>query len=150
VIEYITNHFYDASAAILLACFTAYLGWRSWNKFRLINAKDAFNKKAHSIFEGLYPIPTNWPNNGLEVKVILEALFNDLQVAVNDFRQYLPKRKQTVFDEAWFIYRLGEDGREIDKQCYQQYMGFSSPDTPTRDSKELFHENVSRLLSFAK
>lgn len=48
------------------------------------------------------------------------------------------------------MYRLGPDGREIDKQLYHQYMGFTSPYEPAIDPKVAFHANVKRLLDFAR
>lgn len=99
---------------------------------------------------GLYPIPANWPDNGNAVDKILRAAFPALQSAVAEFRDSVPSRDRRPVDQAWFIYRLGADGREVDKQCYHQYMGFGSPDRVVPDSKATFRANVSRLLSFAK
>ena len=103
-----------------------------------------------AISHRLYPIPVHWPDSGNAVDQILRAAFPALQTAVTEFRDSLPICRRRKFDQAWFIYRLGSEGRKIDKQCYDQYMGFSSPDKVIPDSKVTFHVNVSRLLSFSR
>ncbi len=109
-----------------------------------------FRSSVLSALSGLHPIPVNWPDHGNAVDKILRAAFPVLQSAVAEFRDSLSVCDRRDFDQAWFIYRLGADGRELDKQCYHQYMGFSSPDRIIPDSKVTFYANVSRLLSFAK
>ena len=95
---------------------------------------------------GMYPVPTSWPQN---VDSHLRQLFPAIQSAVEEFRPYVPRQYQRSYDRAWFTYRLGPDGREIDEQLYHQYMGFTSPDEPVADQKATFHSNVKRLLAFA-
>jgi hypothetical protein len=97
-------------------------------------------------FTGLYPIPTNWPGN---IDAHLRQVFPQLQRAVAEFRAYVPWHARRSYDQAWFVYRLGPDGREIDKQLYQQYMGFTSPGEPVVDPKDTFRANVAGLLAFA-
>lgn len=95
---------------------------------------------------GLYPIPTNWPSN---VDAHLRKAFPTLQRAIAEFRPYVPWYSRRSYDNAWRVYRVGTDGREIDKQVYHQYMGFTSPGEPVIDPKETFRVNVSRLFRFA-
>jgi len=97
-------------------------------------------------FSGLYPIPSNWPKN---VDAHLRQLFPIVQRAVAEFRPYVPLHSRKRYDKAWFIYRLGEDGREIDRHVYHQYMGFTSPGEPVVDPKDTFRTNVGKLLEFA-
>ena len=97
-------------------------------------------------FAGLYPIPTNWPD---DIDAHLRQVFPLLQRAADEFRPYIPRYSQRSYDTAWFNYRLGPDGREIDKQLYHQYMGFTSPGKPIIDPKETFRNNVAALLAFA-
>jgi hypothetical protein len=96
--------------------------------------------------EGLYPIPSGWPQDGIIVERMLKEKFPRLQTAVAEFGKSLPWYKQKGFNKAWFIYRLGEDGREIDIQCYHQYMPFGS----NPNFKENFKHNVDNLLKFSK
>ena len=139
------NHFYEISTAIFMACFTAWLGWRTWNKIRRISAGDKFKTTILQALSDVYQIASDWPEN---IDNYLRSKFPVLQAAANDFSGILRNNEKSAFDEAWFIYRVGENGREIDKQCYHQYMGFSSPDEPNKDHKKAFYSNVSNLLSF--
>lgn len=95
---------------------------------------------------GMYPVPTTWPAN---IDLHLRQLFPAVQRAVQEFRPYVPWYSKRSYDRAWFVYRLGIDGREIDKQLYHQYMGFTSPCEPVVDPKVTFHANVKKLLAFA-
>lgn len=96
-------------------------------------------------FAGLYPVPSNWPKN---IDVHLRQAFPLIQRAVAEFRPYVPRRARNSYDQAWFVYRLGTDGREIDKQLYHQYMGFTDPGQPVVDPKMTFYNNVAGLLAF--
>jgi hypothetical protein len=95
---------------------------------------------------GLYPVPSSWPAN---IDSHLRQIFPALQQAIAEFRPYVPWYSRRSYDRAWFVYRLGPDGREIDKQLYHQYMGFTSPGEPVIDPKETFRVNVAALLAFA-
>jgi hypothetical protein len=97
-------------------------------------------------FTGLYPVPANWPG---DIDSHLRRAFPLLQRAVAEFRPYISWRARRSYDQAWFVYRLGPEGREIDKQLYHQYMGFTSPGEPVVDPKETFRANVAGLLAFA-
>jgi hypothetical protein len=148
----------DGTDLWLLAIAGACLAWfiphrlsisrERQSSFRAASVK--FRSTVLGTLSGLYPIPVHWPSDGNAVDHILRAAFPALQTAVTEFKDSLPRRHRRAFDQAWFIYRLGSDGREIDKQCYFQYMGFSSPDRVIPDSKVTFHDDVSRLLLFAK
>ncbi|MEK6708334.1 MAG: hypothetical protein AABY81_05965 [Pseudomonadota bacterium] len=152
-----SNHFIafllniPAGVFIVLAFLIAILGAFSVQRFIAFRtASVKFRSAVLGILSGLYPIPANWPSSGSAVDQILRVTFPALQTAVTEFKDSLPRRHRRAFDQAWFICRLGSDGREIDKQCYHQYMGFSSPDKVIPDSKVTFHANVSLLLRFAK
>jgi hypothetical protein len=108
---------------------------------RAANAK--FMSVALAQFNGLYPHPTGWPAN---VEGHLRSIFSALSAAVAEFSLHLSSAEKAAFIEAWRVYRLGHDGREIDQQCYDQYMGFGGMSNP----KHRFHLNVSALLSFAE
>lgn len=105
-----------------------------------------FRTSLFQAMTGLYPVPSNWPGN---IDAHLRQVFPALQQAVSEFRPYVPWHARRSYDRAWFVYRLGRDGREIDKQLYHQYMGFTSPGEPVIDPKETFRVNVAGLLAFA-
>ena len=54
------------------------------------------------------------------------------------------------FNKAWDFYRLGEDGRLIDKQLYLQYMGFQTNDDPVIDPEARIKDNINKILAHAK
>lgn len=90
---------------------------------------------------GLYPLPTNWPD---DVNASMRKLFPVLQAAVAGFRPYVPLWRRRAFDKAWNNYRC-DTGRAIDMQNYHQYIAFES----NPNAKENLQRNVDRLLSFS-
>ena len=110
------------------------------------NAAVKFRSALLDAFSGMYPVPATWPAN---IDSHLRQLFPTVQRAVEEFRPYVPWYSKRSYDTAWFVYRLGHDGREIDKQLYHQYMGFTTPGEPAVNPKETFHANVNKLLAFA-
>jgi hypothetical protein len=107
-------------------------------------ASQKFRASILNTLSGLYPIPSKWPD-GLDIDVQLRSVFPQVQSAVEEFRPFVPWYRRGSFEKAWFLYRLGDGGREIDKQCYHQYMAFG--DNPT--FRENFKRNVDHLLRFA-
>ena len=112
-------------------------------KSRTANARKAFRDEVLQAFAGMYPIATDWP---ADVNQHLRSVFPQLQAATEKLRPFIHRRHRKDFDRAWDIYRVGMNGRPtIDAQVYHQYMGFSGQPNP----REMFRENVTRLLSFA-
>jgi hypothetical protein len=109
---------------------------------RYASACEKYRSALLNIFSGLYPNPTDWPQN---VDAKLRSIFPDLQKATEEFRHYLPWYKRIGFDRAWFKYRCAT-GRKIDTQCYHHYIGFQGQPDP----KETFRKNVGKMLSYAK
>lgn len=125
--------------------------------FRTASAK--FRSSVLGALSGLYPIPGNWPSQGLDIMEVLKDRFPPLQEAVAEFRDHVPFLERWIFDRAWRSYRLGKEGREIDGQYYWQYVPHSGEGVEqgrhykydnTRTYKDDFKKNVDRLLSFAK
>jgi len=127
--------------SVLLACFIAWLGYRTAYRGRRATACATF--RAAVIFElsSIYPTPSEWPN---DINHFLRNRFTAIQSAVENFRPFVPWWNRWRFDRAWFRYRCST-GRKIDTQCYHHYMAFG--DNP--NYKRTFHSNVSNLLSFA-
>jgi len=128
--------------SVLLACFGGYIVWRNNFKSRRAAACADFRSAILAQLGAIYPTPANWP---ADITTFLRVAFPKLQTAVAAFRPFVPLWRRPAFDHAWFIYRLGLGGREIDQQLYHQYMAFD--DNP--NYKEKLRENVDRLLSFA-
>lgn len=81
-------------------------------------AADTFRSTILAELEGLYPNPTNWPSQKMMIDKILRDKLPKLQIAVAEFKPFLSTSRQVAFEEAWFVYRVGKDGRDIDEQCY--------------------------------
>ena len=105
-------------------------------------AAATFKSKVLSELEGLYPIPTNWPK---DINTFLRDKFPRLQIAVNEFKTYLPKNEQAELEKAWFIYRAGEDSPEAYRQYYWQYIPSSG--STMINGKEVEHDNTSTYQS---
>lgn len=133
-------------ATILAALFAGFLLLYVHRKNARRTAVAKFRSAVLQAVTGLYPVPSNWPSN---IDSYLRGVFPALQQAVAEFRPYVPWHARRSYDRAWFVYRLGQDGREIDKQLYHQYMGFTSLGEPIIDPKETFRANVAGLLAFA-
>lgn len=129
--------------------FAALIGvWALFHVWKL-NARRAASAKFRSAilkaFEGLYPLPTEWPDISAAIDQRLQAAFSDLQIAVAEFRPFVPWYRRRAFNRAWFRYRYAYK-KEGGYQCYHHYMAFN--DNP--DPKGNFCRNVDKLLSFAK
>jgi len=109
-----------------------------------IEASQKFRKCVLHELKGLYPLPTNWPGN-LGIEPTLRSIFPQLQIAVTEFRPFIPWYCRKAFDRAWCSYR-NDTGRDIDYQCYLHYVEHNDNPNP-RDN---FRRNVDKLLSFAK
>jgi hypothetical protein len=138
---------------ILVYIFAALLG--SWALFHVwkLNARRAASTKFRSAvlkaLSGLYPLPTDWPNISAAIEPRLKAIFSELQIAIAEFRPFIPWYNRRAFDQAWLRYRNAysdREEREADYQCYHHYMAFD--DNP--EYKEQFRHNVDKLLFFAK
>ena len=142
---------------LVMAAIGAYLAGLNNRRNRLAAASTAFRNAFLTELEGLYPIPSNWPTD-IESRLI--GIFPKLQSAVAGFRPFLSWYRRKCFDRAWRIYRLGNDGREIDEQDYcWQYTPYISTSVAngkevtidTRTTyKETFKHNVDNLLKYAK
>lgn len=159
--------FLDATSLWLLALVGACLAWfiphrlsisrERHSSFRLASGK--FRSSVLGALTGLYPIPSDWPRHSLAILDVLREKFPAMQAAVAEFRPHLSPLNRELFDRAWRLYRLGEDGRDIDQQYYWQYVptkGASLQNSKTVEYdntltyQENFKKNVEYLLSFAK
>jgi hypothetical protein len=142
-------------AISLLVAFVGILGAFAVHRFGAFRAASVkFRAAVLDTLTGLYPTPVDWPDSGNAVDHMLTAAFPALQKAVAEFREALPGRKRSAFDKAWLTYRAGPHGTSTNQQGPNyQYMGYHESGTSDASgrakSKELFHANVQRLLSFA-
>lgn len=159
MIDIIIANFNKIAGTILGSAFVGYIGYRTYRKTRFNQAVTTFNSKILNELEGLYPIPSNWPTDKMMIDRVLRDKFTRLQFAVAEFRKFLPWYHCKDFDKAWFIYRMGEDGREIDIQDYWQYIPHSGASmvndvlvhhNNTKTYQDNFKRNVDNLLKLAK
>ncbi|MCD6175253.1 MAG: hypothetical protein J7K65_05730 [Planctomycetes bacterium] len=111
-----------------------------------------------SELKGLYPTPSNWPENEFSIDDILREKFPTLEAAVTEFSDVLPFFAKTYFLKAWIKY-YAEYGEEYG-QSYHQYMPLSCPEVinygvkssfdTTKTYKSDFKKHLDHLLSFAK
>ncbi len=156
--EFIVQHSWTIAGSILGFAFVGWIAWRNNFKSRRALACSVFRSAVHEALAGLYPIPSNWPKDSTAIDPILRAVFPKLQIAVAAFRSYVPLCRRWAFNRAWFIYRLGKYGREIDQQYYLQYIpsfgvsdanGKHNTHDNTLTYKDDFRRNVERLLKYA-
>lgn len=110
-----------------------------------VQASEKFVSSVTSVLSEIYPVSSSWPEN---IDAYLRNKFPLLQSAVEAFKPYACDKKG--FERAWKLYRLGDTGRNIDKQLYHQYMGFQTNDEPRIIPEQRMQENIGRLLSHAK
>jgi hypothetical protein len=146
LIDIIIKYRWEIAGALAMAFIVAYLAGLNNRLNRLAIASTTFRNTILTELKGLYPIPSDWPKDINMLDQRLRQVFPNLQIAVANFRPFVPWYWRWTFDRAWRIYRLGKDGREIDRQLYHQYISFS--DNP--NYKENFKHNVDKLLSYAK
>jgi hypothetical protein len=106
--------------------------------------RNAANKSRATLlllFNGLYPLPANWP---IDIDHVLRGVFPAFQSGVAEFRPFVPVWRRWAFDRARFRYRCGTSW-EIDLQNYRHYIAFGS----NPKAKVNFKRNVDKLLSFA-
>jgi hypothetical protein len=141
LLKIISENIVYVAAAFLAAALTAHFVWRNNFKSRRAAACAAFRSDILAELGSVYPNVSEWPDN---IDSYLRSHFTALQIAIENFRPFVPWWKRRLFDRAWFRYRCAT-GRKIDVQCYHHYMPFG--DNP--NYMTIFHSNVSKLLSFA-
>lgn len=117
-----------------------------------------FRHSVLDILSGLYPVPTNWPKDSVQIDNILRDAFPKLQSAITSFRSYIPWYKRWAFDRAWKHFYSGKEGGEIDGQNYWQYIPTSGESVVngkrtihdnTMTYKDNFKRNIDRLFKYA-
>ena len=149
-ITYITIHRYTIIGSTLLACFAGYVAYLNFsiNNFNVASVK--FRSAILAELGALYPIPTVWPKNE---DAFFKDAFPNLQIAVTEFRHFVPCYLHRSFDNAWLCYYSAYP-KDTKDQIYHHYMAFHDIGEMQQDGEarrnKTFHANVSNLLSFAK
>lgn len=111
---------------------------------RLAAASAKFHSEVLNILSGLYPLASGWPKDINKLDDLLRSAFPKLQVAVEEFKRFLPCYKRVLFIRAWSRFRNAY-GRKQDIQCYHHYMAFGS----NPNYRENFKHKVDKLLKYA-
>jgi len=125
---------------------------------RLAVASAKINSEMLNILSGLYPLPSNWPEDINALDAFFRSAFPKMQIAVEEFKRFLPWYKKICFNRAWSRFRNAY-GRDQDIQCYHHYMPFIS--TSIVNGKEIIEDNskmykpnlkknVDNLLKYAR
>jgi hypothetical protein len=126
---------------IVMAVLVAHFVYRNNMKARVAVACTNFRKDFTTELKDIYPLVGIWPS---DIDAFLRGRFSNLQVAIENFRPFVPWYKRWLFDKAWFRYRSAT-GRKVDIQCYLHYESFDS----NPEYRDVFHQNVRKILSFA-
>jgi hypothetical protein len=146
-----TSPFIKMVGGFVLAIFGSFVGAWLGYEFGKLRDKRAVKFKAAidfsdavlSALSGIYPLDSAWPD---DVNHYFRAVFPQMQMAVSRFRPFIPPKRRPEFDAAWNRYRLGDEGREIDVQLYQDYMAFGN----NPNAKQKLYDNVAALLKFSE
>lgn len=126
-------------------------------KNRRADAAEKFRSVFLAKLKGLYPTPTQWPQDFNVLNNRLREAFVSLQPAVDEFKRFVPLYRRKRFNMAWRQYRLGKEGLDAEQQNYKHYQSSKGAVAVTdsefpeiTDGQERFKQNVDQLLSFAK
>jgi hypothetical protein len=156
--DIIIKYRWEIAGALAMAFIVAYLAGLNNRRNRFATASAKFHSDILAILSGLYPLASNWPKDINTLDAVLRLIFPKMQIAVEEFKRFLPWYKKIFFNHAWSRFRNAY-GREQDIQCYHHYMPFISTsivkgkeitEDNTASYKENFKHNVDKLLSFAK
>ncbi|MFA4873671.1 MAG: hypothetical protein WC659_07145 [Patescibacteria group bacterium] len=124
--DIIIRYRWEIAGALTMAFIIAYLAGINNRLNRLAIASTAFRNTILTELKGLYPIPSDWPKDTNVLDQRLRQVFPNLQIAVVNFRPFVPWYWRWTFDRTWRFYRLGKEGRDIDQQYYGQYQNGES------------------------
>ncbi len=151
------NYKFQIAGNLILAGIGAIVIYFNSRKNRHADAAEKFRAVFYAKLKGLYPTPSQWPQDFNVLNNRLREAFVSLQSAVNEFKRFVPLYRRKCFNLAWRQYRLGKEGRDTGQQDYKHYQSSEGAAAiagneiaETTDGKARFKQNVDKLLSFAK
>jgi hypothetical protein len=147
---YVIDNMYPILGAILLACFSAWLGYRTYLKTRKINAADKFKSAILNELHELYPEGVQ-TKNGYEVKAILRLKHSKLQSIIIEYGEFL--KSSDSLQKAWYEFSGVGELRDVGEEAKYNHYSFTAltDGTPfSKDPQALFIANVNALLACAK
>lgn len=148
--DYIIENMYPILGSILLACFSAWLGCRTYLKTRKISAADKFKSLILNELHDLYPEGVQ-TKNGSEVKAILRLKHSKLQSIIIEYGEFL--KSADALQKVWYEFSGVGERRDVGKEAKYNHYSFTAltDGTPfSKDPKALFIANVNELLTCAK
>lgn len=120
------------------------LGVELINRRRRADAVDYYDTTFRTELAGLYPNPTNWPE---DLALHLKASFPLMRDAFENLRGFIPQKQLYDYNLAWsnFYDFCRSNGAISENQA-----GETSPDSTEPDPKQVFHQLVTELLAFTE
>lgn len=151
------NYKFQIAGNLVLAGIGAIIIYFNSRKNRRAAAAEKFRAVFCAKLKGLYPTPSQWPQDFNILNNRLREAFVSLQAAVDEFKRFVPLYRRKGFNMAWRQYRLGKEGQDTEQQDYKHYQSregaaaiAGNESTEITDGKAHFKQNVDKLLSFAK
>lgn len=118
------------------------LGVELINRRRRADAVDYYDTTFKTELAGLYPTPTNWPE---DLALHLRASFPLMRDAFENLRSFIPQKQLRDYNIAWnnFYDFCSLSGVTNEKQSEA-----TSSTESAQDPKLVFHQLVSDLLAF--
>lgn len=151
------NYKFQIAGNLVLAGIGAIIIHFNSRKNRRAAAAEKFRGVFYAKLKGLYPTPSQWPQDFNVLNNRLREAFVSLQAAVNEFKRFVPLYRRKGFNLAWRQYLLGKERQDTEQQDYKHYQSSEGAAaiagneiTEITDGKAHFKQNVDKLLSFAK
>jgi hypothetical protein len=146
MLNIIVENVHTIAGAILLSAWIGWIRWRNNKKSRLAEASAKFRNKVLNELEGLYPDTVNWPK---DIDVKLRQTFPAIEIAVAEFRYFVPFYRKGAFDVAMKEYH--NNCCAITGDTCAAYVMYPDMRKPGEQSPEkIFKDSIEALLFFAR
>lgn len=120
------------------------LGVELVNRWRRADAVDYYDTTFRTELAGLYPNPTDWPE---DLALHLQASFPHMRDAFETLRGFIPQDQLYDYNLAWNKFY---DFCRLNGAINENQTEATLPTEPDYDPKQTFHQLVSDLLAFTK
>lgn len=131
------------TATVLTALFGGLLLLHIHRLNALRAASSKFRSTILAELQGVYPDATNWPR---DIAAFLGLALPRLQVAVSEFRPFVPWHRRQKFDATWKTFRE-HCKNEIPRQCDAANILYAGTSATT--AQTMLRGDIDVLLSFA-
>lgn len=120
------------------------LGVELLNRRRRVDAVDYYDTTFKTELAGLYPNPTDWPE---DLALHLRASFPLMRDAFENLRSFIPQDQLRDYNLAWNKFY---DFCRLNGEINENQAGTTSPTEAEYDPKQTFHQLVSDLLAYTE